>query len=72
MFANSKSGQRLIVLVGALGLIVLATEPAAAKKRNGNGSSAQYKTYGQYHPRHERSTSKSERFFRGLSFRHGN
>ena len=64
----------VIALVSLAGLL-LATAPAAAKKnskKNGASRVSCCKTFGQYHPRLEHTSSKSERFWKGQSFRGGN
>ena len=63
-----------VVTVG-VSMLLLAADPAEAKKRHRKSSHNSYKavscckTYGVYHPRMTHTSSNSERFFKAIAYR---
>lgn len=68
------SGKRLLVIaVASFGMVMLAAPNAEAKKKsNGSSRVTCCSTLGNYHPRLERTSSKTERYFTGVAYRAGN
>ncbi len=75
MHKTSTARRLSVIVLASLAGILLASTPADAKKnsqKNGASRVSCCSTFGQNHPRLEHTSSKSERFWKGQSFRGGN